>query len=122
MANTKTSKITIPQQECEKQFQTEQRKRQHIIQHEQGDNHLNKLYNLDKEGKVDRIQVIYMGTPTENTTHANELIKYNAHTQLWHCAKCERTEQPQDKRNLIQHAVREHRKKQKQKTIYQKSN
>ena len=83
------------------------KKTQHMRQHQNARKHLLYRYNLDKQGKIDSRYMIYMGIPLPEETHG--LIYYNQETQLWHCAKCERAEKPQEGRNLIHRSITPHR-------------
>ena len=62
------------------------------------------------------------GIPKHETTLVQELIKYNANTKQWECTQCEQKENTQDKRNIIQHALRKHKQASKSKNILAKIN
>ena len=92
-------------QECNRTFTTKEQLRNHERKHTHKDNY-KEIYKLDPEGKVDRRRMIYHSLPTQETTMMRNLIKYNIKTREWECAKCHKSEQSQNKRNLIQHVIR----------------
>jgi len=59
------------------------------------------LYNLDREGAIDRRKMIYQRTPQKEETKPHGLIEYNKHTQRWKCTRCNYKVKPQEKGNII---------------------
>ena len=52
----------------------------------------NPLYTLDPEGHIDRRKMIYRNAPTQETTQANNKIKYNPENNEWECLQSGRKE------------------------------
>jgi len=56
-------------------------------------------------------QMTYRAIPDQETMQVKNQIKYSRKTGKWECAKCGKREDPQEKRNLIQHVLRTHNNK-----------
>jgi len=53
--------------------------------------------------------MIYQGKPTQDCTQLQGLIKYNTQEIIWGCAERNYKVKPQDKGNIIQHALKTHK-------------
>jgi len=104
--------------ECKRHFLTQEQLTNHEHQHARNPNFI-EIYYLDPEGKVDRRKMIYRNIPTREITHVRKLIRYKTEKEQWECEICNKTALLQDKRNLIQHAIKAH--KLQNKTTYKKS-
>ena len=109
MANKKrrTKKCQYP--DCPSEFLTNTKLEIHQSRHDTTNEHLNMLYTLDKEAKIDRGKMIYQDTGEHMTIKPQLQIKFNKTEKKWECMVCNKQENEQDRKNMIQHA-RGHRR------------
>ena len=88
---------------------TTEQKAQQMRQLLNTDKHLKYLYNMGKNGEIDRRYMIYIGPPLPDTTHGP--IYYQGETQLRHCTKCTRTENRKTKEACYTQSPNERRKR-----------
>jgi len=74
---------------------------------------MQELNRLTANTRKNRTKMINIGVPKENMTCLQNNMNYNSGTQKWTCDICNRTEQPQDVRNMIRHILWHKRRQQK---------
>ena len=72
MAKRKPDQKICTKQDCDQVFHTENRKQKHEEQHQYSK--YIPLYNLDKEGKIDRREMIYQGIAKHQETQMHGKI------------------------------------------------
>jgi len=94
---------------CNQTFHTQKQLQQHKQQHKHA-KHV-PLYHMNTDQKIDRRKMIYQGVALPREKAIQGKMKFCKIKKKWQCLQCAKTNNIQDKANMIQHIIKTHKEK-----------